>query len=363
MDLSTGQVPADVDVLVVVAPQGMTDRERYAIDQYLMRGGSVIVAAGNYGITLDQFAGGLGLTPLEGGLREMLASYGVDVEQSLVMDPQNEPFPVAVSRDVGGFQVQELQAIDYPFFVDVRNDGMTSDSQIVSNLPAVTLNWASPINIDEGQNAEREVVELLRSSQASWRRLDTNIQPNFDLYPDLGFPLGSEQQSYLLAVSVQGVFESYFKDKPSPLSEPTEMEVGEEPPPPEAVPGTIEVSPETARLVIFSSAEFVDDIIFEISSNLMMDRYLNSIKLVQNAIAWATEDLEMLGIRARGTSARVLVPLTEAEQSFWEGANYVVALVALVAVGIFWRARRRNEAPMELLPHGDGETPAQEVEA
>ena len=34
--LSTGSVPADVDVLVVVAPQGMTDTERYAVDQYLM---------------------------------------------------------------------------------------------------------------------------------------------------------------------------------------------------------------------------------------------------------------------------------------------------------------------------------------
>ncbi|RLC61916.1 MAG: hypothetical protein DRI48_10190, partial [Chloroflexi bacterium] len=89
MDLSNGRVPADVDVLVIVAPQGLTEVERFAIDQYLMRGGSIIVAAGNYGITIDQFAGGLGLKPLEDGLQEMLASYGIRVEESLVMDPQN----------------------------------------------------------------------------------------------------------------------------------------------------------------------------------------------------------------------------------------------------------------------------------
>jgi len=50
IDLQSGQVPPDVDTLVVIAPQNMSDKERYAIDQYLMRGGSVIVGAGNYSI-------------------------------------------------------------------------------------------------------------------------------------------------------------------------------------------------------------------------------------------------------------------------------------------------------------------------
>jgi len=362
VDLSSGQVPADVDVLVVVAPQGMTDKERFAVDQYLMRGGSVVVAAGNYGITADQLGGGLALKPLEDGLREMLASYGIEVGESLVMDPQNEPFPVPVTRSVGAFQVQELQAIDYPFFVDVRPDGMASDSPVVSNLPAVTLNWASPITIDEGKSAGRQVTTLLQSSPASWTQADTNIQPDFDLYPDLGFPVGAEQKPHTLAVSVQGVFESYFRDKPSPFAEgegetETEEETAQEP-----IPGTIEVSPETARLVVIGSAEFVDDIVFTISSRLTMDRYLNSLKLMQNIVAWSTEDLDLLNIRSRGTYARVLVPMTEREQSLWEGANYVVALVALIVIGVLWNARRKNEQPIELLPPKAVPTLAQEVE-
>ncbi|MGD2103995.1 MAG: Gldg family protein, partial [Anaerolineae bacterium] len=134
VDLSTGQVPTDADVLVLVGPQGMTDKERFAIDQYLMRGGAVLAAAGNYGIQVDQMQGGLALKPLEGNLSDMLAHYGVSIEQSLVMDPQNEPFPVQTTRNVGGTQVREIQAIDYPFFVDIRSDGMASDNPIVSNL-------------------------------------------------------------------------------------------------------------------------------------------------------------------------------------------------------------------------------------
>lgn len=353
VNLSSGQVPADVDVLVVIAPQGLTDKERFAIDQYLMRGGSVVVAAGNYGITLDQFSGGLTLRPLENNLRQMLASYGIQVEESLVMDPQNEPFPVPVMRKVGGFQVQEIQAMNYPFFVDIRTDGMASESPIVSNLPAVTLNWASPITVDEAKNAERQVTVLLRSSPASWTQTDTNIQPNFDLYPDAGFAVGSERASHTLAVAVQGSFESFFKGKPSPFAAGGTEEGAEAPPPEEPVPGTIEVSPDTARLVVFGSGEFVNDTIFDISSRLTRDRYLNSLKLMQNAVAWATEDLDLLNIRSRGTYARVLKPMTESEQSLWEGANYAVALLSLLILGVLWSVRRRNEQPMQLTMTND----------
>ena len=90
--------------------------------------------------------------------------------------------------------------------------------------------------------------------------------------------------------------------------------------------------------------------VFNISSGLTRDRYLNSLKLVQNAVAWSTEDLDLLGIRSRGTSARVLVPLTERKQSLWETGNYVVALLALVTIGLVWNTRRKNERPIELLP-------------
>ncbi|MCB0111673.1 MAG: GldG family protein, partial [Caldilineaceae bacterium] len=112
VDLSGGQAPSDIDTLFVIMPENMSDKERFAVDQFLMRGGAVIVAAGNYKVDVDQFSQGLTLTPLDGTLNEMLRHYGVDVQQSLVMDDQNQPFPVTVQRNVGGFQVQEIQAIN-----------------------------------------------------------------------------------------------------------------------------------------------------------------------------------------------------------------------------------------------------------
>ncbi|MBN1220380.1 MAG: Gldg family protein [Anaerolineae bacterium] len=351
VDLSTGQVPAGIDVLLVIAPQNMTDKERYAIDQYLMQGGAVVVAAGNYYFNPDPFSGSLGVAPVEDGLRDMLASYGINVGQALVMDMQNEPFPIQIQRDLGGVPVVEIQALDYPFFVDVRPTGMDQKSPILASLPAVTMNWASPVTIDETKNAEREVTVLLQSSPNAWLRTTTEVNPNLEL-PDLGFAPEGELKSYPLAVSVQGEFESYFKDKPSPL-EATEAEqkaeTGEATQETPAALGTLESSPDNARLVIIGSAEFLNDIILRLSDNLSRGRYVNSLQFAQNTIDWSVEDLDLLTIRSRGTSARLLNPLTESQQTFWEIVNYVVALLALIGLGVLWWVRRRNEQPIELM--------------
>jgi len=349
VDLSTGRVPGDVDVLVVVAPKGLTDKDRFAVDQYLMRGGSVIVAAGNFLLSQQQYGGGIAIEPVEDGLQEMLASYGVVVEKSMVLDPQNEPFPIQVPRQVGGVSVVEIQQISYPFFVDVRSDGMTHDSTIVANLPAVTLQWASPVYIDEEAHPELDVVRLLRSSANSWLRTLPDATPDLQAYPELGFPVEGERAVRTLAVSVRGSFDSYFKERPSPFEAglPQEVTVGEteESPPPEVV-GTIETSPESSRLVVIGSAEFLDDIILDVSRSQFQDRYLNNLRLLENAVDWAVEDEDLLGIRSRGTYVRLLRPMEQAERTSWEVQNYVVALLGLIALAVIWAMWRRNEVPM-----------------
>ncbi len=354
VDLSSGQVPAGIDVLLVIAPQSMSDKERYAIDQYLMQGGAVVAAAGNYIFNPDPFAGTLGVAPVEEGLGEMLAGYGINVQEGLVMDPQNEDFPIQVQRNLGDVMVNEIQALDYPYFVDVRPGGMDQDSPILGSLPAVTMNWVSPLEVDETKNAERNVTVLLESSpQSTLSGPNPNVNPNMDL-PDLGFTLQGERQSYPLAVSVQGVFESYFKDKPSPLVAGAEAEPSEAAPTAESSGlGTIERSPETARLVVIGSAEFLNDIILGLSGNLSGDRFLNSLQFAQNTIDWSVEDLDLLTIRSRGAAVRLLNPLGESDQRFWEVVNYALALLALVGLGVLWRVRQQNEQPVELIPENE----------
>lgn len=341
IDLSAGQVPADVDVLVLLAPQNFSDVERFAIDQYLMRGGAVIASAGNYTALVDTFSGGLALAPVSGGIKEMLAHYGVDVADTLVLDPQNEPFPIPITRQVGGFSVQEIQALDYPFFVDVRSDGMSKEHPIVAGLSAVTINWASPLFVDEAKNADRQASTLLSSTSGAWLRASTDITPNTDLYPRYGFPVEGETGSRPLAVVIQGSFESYFTGKDLSTLQGLDANLQF---------NRIDRSPASARLLVIGSSEFLDDLVFNISSGLGGDRYLNSLQFLQNAVDWAVEDLDLLGIRARGAASRVLPPLEESDQTFWEVLNYILALAALGVIALVWYLRRSNEQPFPLLP-------------
>jgi ABC-2 type transport system permease protein len=352
VDLSSGQVAADIDVLVLVAPQGLTDRERFAVDQYLMRGGSVVAAAGNYGISTDPYTGGLLLEPITDGIGSLLSAYGLTVEPELVLDTQNEPFPVPVTRQVGTMSVQEIQAVPYPYFVDVRSAGLASDNPIVSGLSAVTLQWASPVTVDATANISREVTSLIQSSADSWVSADAVAQPDYDTYPDLGFATGDTTQPETLAVAVLGSFTSAFKGQSAPAATTVDPTTGETVTDQSGVDAAsdrvIESSPETVRLVLIGSGEFLDDTILNLSASMSGDRYLNNLQLIKNAVDWCGEDLELLGIRARGNSTHLLASLSEGQQSFWEGANYVLALLSLAARGIYWYLRRRNEKPMIL---------------
>ncbi len=352
VDLTSGQVAGDVDALVVVGPQNMTDKERYAIDQFLMRGGSVFVAAGNYQMTVGQ-SGGLALQPVANGLQDLLASYGIMVEQKLVLDQQNAPFPVPVQRNVGGATVQEIQAINYPQFVDVRSNGMDQSSPVVARLSSVTLAWASPITVDQTRAKNLKVTTLLKSTSNSWATSSTEVQPNFDLYPDTGFLVDGERKAYPLAVAVEGSFSSYFSTRPSPFA-PT-------PGAPQPTPGASQSnpaqsagfaakSPDTARLIVVGSTEFLNDTIFDLGRRLGTDRSVDSVQFVQNSVDWFVEDTALSTIRAKGSEERLLAPLSDAEKSRWEVGNYIFALVSLIALGIIWQLRKRSEQPIELVP-------------
>ncbi len=347
VDLSRGLPPEDIDALLVLMPENMTDMERYAIDQYLMRGGALIVAAGNYKADVDQ-TGNLGIVPIMQGLREMLNHYGVDVQDGIVMDPQNVPFPLPVQRDVGGVIVQEMQAVNFPSFVDVRADGMNSDSGVTAGLASATMAWTSPV-LAASSAPTRTAATILSSTSGAWLTTNTLLAPDMQTYPDMGFPIEGEQAAQPLGVAVAGVFDSFFAGKPSPLAQSNAIS-DTTATPSGPTPATIAQSPETARLVVFGSSEFADDAVLQVLAQMIGDQAMNNVQLIQNGIDWAVEDADMVALRGRGAGVRLLEPLTEAEQTTWEIGNYLVALLLVVGVGGYFLVRRRNEQPMELDP-------------
>jgi ABC-2 type transport system permease protein len=344
--LENGTVPDTADLLLLVAPESLTEKQLFAVDQFLMRGGTVVLATSPFDI---ETRGRLSARKHESGLEEWLAHNGITIDDKMVLDPQNAAFPIPVQRNLGGFIVQETQMVEYPFFVDIREDGLNRDSGIIAGIDQVTLNWASPISVDEEKSQGRTVTPILYSSDAAWTSDSIEIQPDFAAHGDLGFPAGDDAGKKLLAVSVEGGFDSFFKDKPSPLAAAAEDEEeadngdgdGQEKPP--AISRMIDKSPESARIVVFASNTFLTDEVLDLAASGMGTRYLNPVQLVTNAVDWSLEDRELLSIRGRGHFSRTLLPLDRDAQVFWEYLNYILALLGLVAVWLFRRTRLQAE--------------------
>ncbi len=355
-DLQSGQVPLDADLLLLASPESLDEKQLFAVDQFLMRGGTVLAATSPFDI---QSQGSLSAKPHESGLNGWLAHQGISMDEQLVLDPQNAAFPIPLDRRIGGFVIQETRMVDYPYFADIRDDGLEQESGLTAGVNQVTMTWPSPIQLDEAQNQGRKIIRLLESTDQSWTSGSLNIQPDYMAHGELGFPVGEERGSQLLAVAVEGRFDSFFKDKPSPLAIEPEAEEATDAPEANAVDAeaaddeekdplisrVIDRSPESARIILFASNSFLSDEMLDLAAAGLGTRYLNPVQLVENAVDWSLEDRGLLSIRGRAHFSRTLEPLDQGSQVFWEYLNYGLALLGLFVV---WLIRRQSQQRAQL---------------
>lgn len=344
-ELADGRVPPTADLLMVLSPEGFTDAQRFAVDQFLMQGGTVIVATAPTNVSIAQ---SLSVQPMSSGLESWLAGYGLTVNKGLVLDPQSGALPIPVERQVGnGMSVREIQLVPYPYIVDVRGAGLDAKHPVTSALNQVSVPWASPITVDAERNKDRKVTTLLKSSPDSWVSDSTDLLPDFQRYPDLGFAPGADRGAKPLAVMVEGRFESAWKGKPSPLLPATPASGASAPAAAASSPSVgkvIDQSPASARLVLLGSTTMLADQSSRMIGQALGSRYLKPAEFVQNLVDWSLEDQSLLSIRGRGQFARTLVPLPRERQAFWEYGNYGFALLGLLVVWALHRQFRRATA-------------------
>ncbi|TFH24239.1 MAG: ABC transporter permease [Myxococcales bacterium] len=357
--LKQGFVPGGVDVLIVARPGELDDRQMFAIDQFLMRGGSVIVLAGAYDASVE--TGTVAVTKTDKDLLTLLEAWEVKIEPGFVLDEQNARFPVPIQEKRGLFTLQRIHYMDYPFFVDIRRTGFNRTHPALSGLQNVVINWGSEIDLTTvGQDVETEI--LLRSSDRSWTLKTKDVLPKTVSDAAAAFPPGTDLTDRPMAATLVGRFPSYFADRPSPLftagdetgaaTEEDGDETGGD-----STGRTLKQSSASARLVLVGSSAFASDLVQGLGSQLGASGgiYRGNFQLVHNLIDWAVADTDLLQIRGSGAFARTLVPLSDAEKTRWELANYLVVLMALaIVVGIAATTRRRARPMLEANASGQG---------
>ncbi len=334
----------------MLKPEDLGDQQVYNLDQYLMRGGRMIVCSGNYSANFS--GAGLSVAPVETGLDDWLAHHGVTIEQTLVLDDRNQAAadPRDANTPLGTMRTWTLAP--YPYLVQVRDEGFL-DANITSTLDAVGIYWGSPLKID-GTAEEVEVRELLRSSERSWTDSDTS-QVGFVDYtvPEEGLA------PQLLSVALNGKFSSYYRDRPVPDSpaptptDPTEPAAAPDDPETDAPSDVRNValttSPET-RLVVIGDAAFLSDFVARTIGPNDGGFFVENLTFLKNVIDWTNLDSDMLEIRSRGLVSRDLARLSPRRQLLVEVIAYAMTLILLAAIAVHMRWRRERQPGVGLGP-------------
>ena len=363
-DLSDGRVSGEADLLVLAAPKELSNMALFAVDQFLMQGGTVIIASSPYAVNFSNRS--LNLEKNHSGIEDWLAHHGLNIDDKLVLDSHNSAFPVPVTRNIGGFELQEMRMLDYPYFIDVRGEGLNQGNTITAHLPQLSIPWASPILVDASKQGQRQLTQLLKSSEQSWLSSSLDIMPRIDSQGLSAFNPEGEQKSYALGVINEGRFDSYFAGKVSPLIDKAQAqeeaadefeETNDETSQTEdigVVGSVIARSPESARIILFSSNDFLRDQVTQLASAATGGEYLGAQQLLANTVDWALEETGLLSIRSRSHFNRTLPPLAHSEQLFWEYLNYALAAITLGGISLFQR-RRRHRHRKRVLAMMDGQ--------
>ena len=329
------RVPSNVDVLVVLKPKSLTPTQSYHLDQYVMRGGRLILCAGQFESNID--ASGLSVLPLDTGLDDWLAHIGVAIDETLVLDDQNQAWPVPVIRNTPFGQLRDWELTPYPYLVQVRGDGF-ADRDVTSALDAVGIYWGSPVRVldAETSNPDVEIRELLRSSEESWTDDDL-----FDINR-LDYVVPEETAPTTLAVALSGTFDSFFAESGPPAPDGPDT--------PGINAATLKRSPET-RIVVIGNGEFLSDYVAGYVNQVDGSFFIENLRFLQNVVDWMSLDNDLASIRSRGLVSRRLEASEPGQRQALEIANYVIPTVALLAFATWTFRRRRLQAPV-LRPTG-----------
>ncbi len=324
VDLQAGDpVDATVTTLVIAGPkQPLSEREKYEIDQFIMRGGKAIFLIDPVTINMQTLQG----TPLPTGLNDLLEHYGVKLGNNLIADLRSHD---NVQTQRGFMTVIQ----DYPYFVKIRSQNFSKEHAVTSQLEALTLPWTSSL--------ETVAVDGVKATAlAKTTEFGQSFQGYYNVMPGTQIPKG-EHKVFTTVASLEGKFKSFYAGKEiPPVSTPTDDET-------ENGNDTTPSNEETEeRTTINESAD--TQIIVVGTAQVLTQLSRNSVDFFLNSIDWLTQGDTLIGIRSHTITDRPLKETTNLEKNIIMflcivGIPLLVVIIGLVRYLLKGRVKRMVE--------------------
>lgn len=263
--------------------------------------------------------------PKNTGLEELLAHYGITLEQSFVMDEESYKQQQRASN--GGI-------IETPFYYApiISDDRISGDLAFLANIPELITLYPAPLTLNDSLPDAVAAYEVFSSSQKSWA-LSENINL---MYPQLIQPPEEDvQQAYSLAYVLEGTFTSYFAGKAIPEPEIQETEETSE------AASTDNLQVTSALTESGRGTVFVMGTSAILGSNVLQPEPNSGNALFfLNLMDYLTGNEDKAVMRTKGISYVPLGDTTPQLRSFIKTFNIVVLPILAIAAGFFvWLGR------------------------
>ncbi len=292
----SGEIPADIAALAIIGPRStLSEKELKALDSFILSGKGVAFLLDSYDVKLDDFT----FTPINHGLIDLLAHYGLTIEPGIVGDAEGASIGVQKRQ---GFLIIN-QPMKYYFMPLLRR--YPPEDPISGGLGPIAMAFTSPLKLN-APNLKGTVIA--KSSQEAWREpaSDLNLDPTQDWsHKQIAF----SAEPIPLAITLSGELSSFYAPKKG-----------------------------TGRLALFGNSYFVqDDLLQESGATMMM-----------NTFDWLLGDDELLAMRGRGLSFALLdEDIGNSRRNIIKYGNIFGGPALLLLLGlIIWRRRENKRAKL-----------------
>ncbi|WP_241234619.1 gliding motility-associated ABC transporter substrate-binding protein GldG [Nonlabens ponticola] len=201
------------DLVIEAKPTiAFSQTKNYILDQYLMNGGNLLLAADPIIMENDSLANEQQTAyalPRDLNLDEMLFRYGLRLKKGLIKDLQSGPIALATGQG----RNTQYEAFKWPYYPIASG---SQDIAITKNLEEVKFEYTG--SIDTLNSSNRKQILLSSSENTRVVTLPTAISLS-ELERDIN-PDNYQSDSQILSVISQGNFTSAFKNRVKPFDNP-----------------------------------------------------------------------------------------------------------------------------------------------
>ncbi len=328
-------IPAQLNALIMVKPLlKFSDDEKRKLDQFVMRGGSLICMIDNLYAETDSLQKGRETLAYDRGLNldDLLFHYGVRINQDLVEDMQCASINLVVGTQGGKPQFQLLPWPYYPLL-----DGNPS-SGITKNLDPVFSKFTNSIDTVKAPGIRKTI--LLQTSPNA-RTVSTPALISLETIKTASDPKAFQQSDIPVGVLLEGKFQSLYANRMSTALSDSLADLYQQP--------FLKSGEKNARIIVCADGDLVMNELSErgplpLGFSKDINYTFANAEFLSNCLDYSVNPSGVLEARSKDFSLRLLDPeKTEDERSFWQFINIVVPLGVVMICGLVFQYIRKRK--------------------